>query len=198
VTPDGRALCWGDNFFGPVTGSPLAHTPDTCGPGGDTRCTLFPHAVDTQERFVRVAAGDAVTCGITDGGAWWCWGGDPAQATLPHQVHGSPALTAVTVGSSHACGLTRLGGLLCQGGNNLGQLGTGEAAGEYSRTPLSVQPGDLFQSVAAGIFHTCAVTTEGVAYCWGGNRDGQLGNGSPQICEGAYPCSRMPQIVRTR
>jgi alpha-tubulin suppressor-like RCC1 family protein len=200
VSTDGRALCWGDNFFGSVTGSPLAHTPDTCGTAGDARCTLVPHALQTDARFLRVAAGDAVSCGVGAEGAWWCWGGSAREAFPPRVLHPSsgPALSAVSVGSSHACALRPDGPLLCFGGNNLGQLGTGDAATDFSPVPVPVHGGHSFKSVAAGTFHTCAVTTEGVAYCWGGNRDGQLGNGSPRTCDGSYPCSLSPQAVRNQ
>jgi alpha-tubulin suppressor-like RCC1 family protein len=35
-----------------------------------------------------------------------------------------------------------------------------------------------FRQVSAGFQHTCAVTTDDRAYCWGDNESGQLGNGS--------------------
>jgi alpha-tubulin suppressor-like RCC1 family protein len=35
-----------------------------------------------------------------------------------------------------------------------------------------------FASVASGGNHTCGVTADGVAYCWGRNTDGQLGDGT--------------------
>jgi alpha-tubulin suppressor-like RCC1 family protein len=39
-----------------------------------------------------------------------------------------------------------------------------------SQTPLS------FRQMSAGLFHTCGVTTDGRAYCWGDNVSGQLGD----------------------
>ena len=40
--------------------------------------------------------------------------------------------------------------------------------------PISVE----FASVSGGAAHTCAVTTTGVAYCWGSDDRGQLGDGT--------------------
>jgi alpha-tubulin suppressor-like RCC1 family protein len=195
VTRDGRVLCWGDNFFGSVTGDPNAHTPDTCGAGGDPRCTLFPHPVQAGVPFTNVDGGDALTCGGTAGGAWWCWGGSAQSAKPPAQIEPGPGMGQVVAGSSHTCAQSEAGQVRCQGGNNLGQLGAGIVS-EFSGTPVSVQSEHAFRSLAAGMFHTCAVTRDGVAYCWGGNRDGQLGNGSPHTCWGSYPCSTAPQPVR--
>lgn len=198
TTTDGRVLCWGDNFFGSVTGNPLAHTPDTCRDAGDLRCTLLPTHIQMGASLLRVTGGDAFSCGIAGDGGWWCWGGSSTEPLPPREIASGPKVTAVTAGSSHTCGLTEDGSLLCQGGNNLGQLGSGDATVDFSPSPVYVQGGYSFISVAAGMFHTCAVTRDGVAYCWGGNRDGQLGNGSPQTCHGSYPCSRVPQPVRNR
>ncbi len=59
-----------------------------------------------------------------------------------------------------------------------------------------------FASVTGGDAHTCGLTPGGVAYCWGLNREGELGNGAngPDVCDvdpdyGDYTCSRSPVAV---
>jgi alpha-tubulin suppressor-like RCC1 family protein len=41
-----------------------------------------------------------------------------------------------------------------------------------------VAGGLTFASLTAGFYHTCGLTGSGVAYCWGANGSGQLGDGS--------------------
>jgi len=41
-----------------------------------------------------------------------------------------------------------------------------------------VSGGLVFSTVSVGREHVCGVTTSQVAYCWGSNFYGQLGNGS--------------------
>ena len=41
-----------------------------------------------------------------------------------------------------------------------------------------VLAGKTIKQISASDFHTCAIASDGEAYCWGGNTDGQLGNNS--------------------
>ena len=49
-------------------------------------------------------------------------------------------------------------------------------------TPGLVSGGHTWASINSGPSHTCSVTTAGEAYCWGDNRDGQLGDNSNTDC----------------
>lgn len=103
---------------------------------------------------------------------------------LVHQTAGP--FVSVASGADHSCALTAAGETWCWGRNSAGQLGTPNppdicpvpgggglfcAAGAI---PVSGQP---FVDVVAGSFHNCGLTSEGAAYCWGGNEEGQLGDG---------------------
>ena len=72
-----------------------------------------------------------------------------------------------TSNSGYTCALTNEGKAYCWGWNQYGRLGNNSTTN--SSTPVAVQmpAGVSFQSIAAGNIHTCALTTEGKAYCWG-------------------------------
>src|SRR5204862_1855416 len=66
-----------------------------------------------------------------------------------------------------------------------------------STRPVAVTGGHRFSQVNAGLLHTCGVTPFNVAFCWGDNSGGQLGNGTntgPEVCRFAV-CSTKPVKV---
>jgi alpha-tubulin suppressor-like RCC1 family protein len=115
---------------------------------------------------------------------------EPAVPTLEASASATAALTfrQLSGGGDHSCGLTTDNKAYCWGYNESGQLGDGSASGPESCSgaagpfPCSTRPvlvagGHTFRQISAGQFHTCAVTTDSKAYCWGINR-GALGNGA--------------------
>jgi alpha-tubulin suppressor-like RCC1 family protein len=97
-----------------------------------------------------------------------------------------PHFTQIATGSQHTCGITGTRRLYCWGSDINGNLGVGTSAsdcsaqigGRCSLVPIPVTGAERFVSVTAGEFHTCALTSTGAAYCWGGNYYGQVGAGT--------------------
>jgi alpha-tubulin suppressor-like RCC1 family protein len=181
VTVGGGVACWGDGTDGklgdgsivdrnvPVTTSGLA------GRLGTRAAALAPGAA-------------CHTCVVTTGGAAQCWGNDSAgqlgdggaainQGTPVAPTGYGSSVAAIAVGQSHSCLLTNDGGVYCTGSNTYGQLGDGTTTDRS--TPVVV--GSLStaaSAIAAGAWHTCALSTAGAVYCWGNNSNGRLGDGT--------------------
>ncbi len=175
---NGRAACWGLNFFaalGVGTAGLFATDPVSVGNA-------------STPSFVRVSAGGYHGCGLTSAGVAWCWGwnqeGQTGQVStapqlIPARVESGPVVfTQLTTGESHTCALTAAGEAYCWGGNGRGELGTDPATiGTQSNVPIPVPGGLTFVRLDAGTVHTCGITTAGALYCWGSQEFGQLGNG---------------------
>ncbi|MEP7325387.1 MAG: Ig-like domain-containing protein [Gemmatimonadota bacterium] len=122
---------------------------------------------------VSIVAGGTFSCGLVSGGSLACWGaGQSAPALL-----GDQRFSRLSAGPGHACGLTSTGEAWCWGTNSKGQLGDG-TTNNTRATPVAVAGGLSFRVVRAGGTHSCALTGAGKGYCWGDNKDGQLGDGS--------------------
>ena len=140
----GRAYCWGLNDAGQL-GAP---TSETCSGSGHSAvpCNRRPVPVETDIRFVLIAAGESHTCALArDGTATYCWGsnalrslgvatvagrcldGIPCSQT-PVAVTDAPAFTRLAVGLHHSCGLTADGQIFCWGSNDMWELGSDSAS----------------------------------------------------------------------
>ena len=91
----------------------------------------------------------------------------------------------ISAGDLHTCGVTTDDRAYCWGANSDfgfdvgggGQLGDGTTV-NYRLKPTAVAGGLRFLEVSAGTSHSCGITTDYRACCWGENWVGQLGDGT--------------------
>ena len=117
--------------------------------------------------------------------------GDSTCVTLPwgvncwgrHKIINVAAFASpdrLTAGEGHVCTLSNQLAS-CVGTNNWGELGTGSTMG-WVAAPVPVKaPPPLYSVISAGAAHTCGVTPDGDAYCWGDNLAGQVGTGAVSV-----------------
>jgi alpha-tubulin suppressor-like RCC1 family protein len=105
--------------------------------------------VSTGLAFTAVSAGVRFSCGLTTGGAAYCWGenthgqlgdGTGTNRTTPVAVLGGLSFATLRTGSFYACGLTAGGTAYCWGSNLDGQLGNGSATDSYTPVKVADQP----------------------------------------------------------
>ncbi len=135
-----------------------------------------------------VTVGAAHACGLTAAGEAYCWGDDrygqlgrgtagPVTREM-RPVVGGRVFRSLSAGSLHTCGVTTAGEAYCWGWAALGQLGGGTADSVAHPTPARVAGSATYASVSAGSSHSCALTSDGTAQCWGKADGGVLGTGS--------------------
>jgi alpha-tubulin suppressor-like RCC1 family protein len=182
VTTSSEAYCWG------ATG-PL-------GEGSDFSGSIpTPVAVAGGLQFSHVAAGSGHTCGVTTDNLAYCWGGNGSAQLgdgtttnhlTPSAVTGGLRFSRLDAGGGHNCARTLSDNVYCWGLNISGQLGNGTRGPENCklRNPsCSTIPRRVLgirfrlRQVSAGGTHTCGLKGK-LAYCWGRNAEGQLGDGT--------------------
>jgi uncharacterized protein YjdB len=124
--------------------------------------------------LIAITTGGLHSCGLTRGGAAYCWGGNAEgelgdataeNRSAPVPVSGGLRFTALSGGDSHTCGLTPGGPAYCWGVNSSGQLGHEPRTNSY--VPVLVSGGLNLTALSVGTLLTCGLRTGGAAYCWG-------------------------------
>ena len=168
-----EARCWGLNDHGQLG-------------EGTTENRSSPVMVQGGVQFVAIGAGAGHTCGLSADGAVWCWGegivgqlggGAPVpNRTMPVRVTAPVLFVQLGVGAGHTCALGVNGRAYCWGWNIDGQIGDGTAA-VNKFVPVAVGEVGQFVRIAVGQAASCGIQSDGRAWCWGRNSDGELGVG---------------------
>ncbi|MCL7033732.1 hypothetical protein MKW94_018593 [Papaver nudicaule] len=87
-------------------------------------------------------------------------------------------ITSIACGGRHSAVITDAGAVITFGWGLYGQCGQGSTDDELSPACVSSLLGIRIQGVAAGLWHTLCISTEGGVYAFGGNQFGQLGTGA--------------------
>jgi alpha-tubulin suppressor-like RCC1 family protein len=114
----------------------------------------------------------------------------PEPAARESEPTAAPAASAtlvarqVNVGELHQCVVATDNRAYCWGWNVFGQIGDGTTSFERP-APTLVKGGLSFRQITAGTYHTCGVTTDNRAFCWG--LGGFLGDGTSMSRLRPYP-----------
>ena len=91
-------------------------------------------------------------------------------------------VTAIAAGGEHSLALCSDGTVVAWGNDYNGQLGDDGWVGDATNAPVAVDMGDVTSAavlaLSAGADHSLAVCADGVVAAWGGNGDGELGDGT--------------------
>ena len=181
ITLDGRLYCWGDGSFGDLG-------------NGSFDMAAIPVPVAGGHVFRRMT-GRGHTCGEDSTGTSWCWGSshwyqitaDSQTVATPVRLPDTKQFDRVIAGTVTTCGLDPGGAAYCWGLDRYGLLGAGGQAGQRcgidqfpcSDSPIPVAGGLRFQMLGLGLETSCGITVDQALYCWGSNRSGALGAGTP-------------------
>ncbi|QWB99902.1 InlB B-repeat-containing protein [Mycoplasmatota bacterium] len=190
ITSEGRVFTWGSNNNGQL------------GDGTRTDRTTpieitSQFGLDAGETLTSISLGVEHSIAITSEGRVFTWGsnnngqlGDgtstdrttPTEITSQFGLDAGETVTSISLGYFHSSAITSEGRAFTWGSNEGGQLGDGTTTNRTTPTEITSQfkldAGETVTSISLGFFHSSTITSEGRAFTWGSNWNGQLGDGT--------------------
>ncbi len=192
IRANGEAWCWGRGAEGALGNGALANASRPVKVHDDLSSTGW-------NDWKTITASGTSTCGVRRNGTAWCWGLQTYGAlgnfstsataqTRPVQVHSDSSSVGwtdwVQIWGGHTthCGIRTNGEAWCWGSGTDGQIGGGVSTNQ-SRPVRVLQASGVagtfwndWTAVEPGRYHTCGVRSNGTAWCWGREANGQIGN----------------------
>ncbi len=183
IDADDQLHCWGANGYNQI------HEMNT----DPVLSPLLVGAADANA-VLDVGVGAYHTCVVTGAtsGNLFCKGAN-GQGQLGYFTGGNVAVVfssvstasgarvvQVQAGDAFTCARISNGQVYCWGNNDFGQLGDGAlGTTRYNAALITTTPaGKAFSGLEAGAEHACAWDASGLAWCWGNNELGALGDGT--------------------
>ncbi|MDA8229620.1 MAG: hypothetical protein M0T74_18360, partial [Desulfitobacterium hafniense] len=169
----GEVSAWGENRLGQLG-------------DGTTTDSSTPIKVPGLSGIVGVSGGDQFSLALKEDGTGWAWGrnnlgqlgdGTTIDRTKPIQIPGLTQIVYLSAGGDHSLAVKADGTVWSWGDNEYGQLGISKNS-DYEVRPTLIEGFKDVHSVSAGWKHSLALQSDGIAWAWGNNRFGQLGDGT--------------------
>jgi alpha-tubulin suppressor-like RCC1 family protein len=199
--------CWGDNFYGEIGLSPAdsVEHPTLNAVTGITGALSF----HSKEYFNCAVLADAATCFGSNEHGELAYPVDDSGVNIKFPSPPQPTvplgnIADVTTGGRFACARLRDGSVWCWGNDTLGEIAQPEDAGlscEFGEpcnpVPMQIPVVHDVVEVTSGASHTCVRESDDSVWCWGFNRQGQLGHDASVDgkCSGNFICNIMPARV---
>jgi alpha-tubulin suppressor-like RCC1 family protein len=190
ILDNGSIPCWGGNSQGQLGDGT---TTDRNSPiFVDLGAFKYPTKVST-------GGEGGKTCVLFNQGSVYCWGYDGrvdhdqgyyhTKNHIPTRVELDLPAIDIDAGADFACALLENHSVACWGNNIRGQVGSGDSSDWiYDPAYVALPNGRTAISISTGYDHACAVLDDLKLVCWGGNTEGQLGDGT-------YQSSNLPVYV---
>jgi alpha-tubulin suppressor-like RCC1 family protein len=187
--------CWGYGGDGALGYGNTATIGDD-----ETPAAAGPVALGADNAAIGVSSGAVHTCALLDDASVRCWGfsgngrlGYPGAGAIGDDEHPGDAgpiavggpVRSISAGRGHTCAVLASDAMVrCWGFGSDGRLGygnvrdIGDDEAPASAGAVDLGAGRTALSVSAGEHHTCALTQDLRALCWGFGGNGELGYGN--------------------
>jgi alpha-tubulin suppressor-like RCC1 family protein len=178
---DGTVRCWGRNADGRLG--------DSTSTNRTSPVTVVPASGSgALGGVVQITAGGLHTCAVLADSTARCWGPAAQNGNGGINKVGRPMVVTsagttplagvgqISAGAFHTCAVLANSTARCWGFGTDGRLGNASTADQVRPVTVSATTGfDSVTQVSAGNAHTCGLTAEGNAFCWGSDSGRQLG-----------------------
>ena len=176
LTRDGAVFCWGANESAQLGDGTIKNSP-------------LPVRVSSDVKFKMIGPGGTHTCAVSTDGIGYCWGGNwhgqlgvgdrdgdaaaPCCYRAPKPIRTELRFRTAVAGGISSCAVAVDGKAYCWGSPQEGRLGTGAADAANKSAdktiPTPVLGDAIFEIVVPRAWHTCGLSTQHAAFCWGGD-----------------------------